>query len=333
MILAASECDVVNEVICAPANVNELFEFPTIFTIGGFDVTRTIILMFLAAFVAVGILYFGLRKQQLVPTKFGAAVEGMVGFVRDGIARDVIGPEGTKYVPYLMAMFFFLLVGNLFEVTPLINFPITARMAIPAFLAVVTYVIFMFVGFAKNNFRYLIDTIWPKAVPIGLRWLVGLIELFSIFILRPITLAVRLFANMVAGHLMLTLLLTRGVHLRGRDPRDRCGRARLGSSGSASASSCLFLEILIGVLQAYIFTLLTGDLHRIVHPLRALRRNRIKGKATSRPSSAPLPGRVRPGGDRARHRHRPRGRQRVTPWPVSPRCRGRSGPPCSWVSR
>ncbi|MGH3667110.1 MAG: F0F1 ATP synthase subunit A, partial [Acidimicrobiia bacterium] len=135
MILAASECDVVNEVICAPANVNELFEFPTIFTIGGFEVTRTIILMFLAAFVAVGILYFGLRKQQLVPTKFGAAVEGMVGFVRDGIARDVIGPEGTKYLPYLMAMFFFLLVGNLFEVTPLINFPITSRMAIPAFLA------------------------------------------------------------------------------------------------------------------------------------------------------------------------------------------------------
>ena len=137
MILAASECDVVKEVICAPANVNELFEFPTIFTIGGFEVTRTIILMFLAAIVAVAILYFGLRRQQLVPTKFGAAVEGMVGFVRDGIARDVIGPEGVKYLPYLMAMFFFLLVGNLFEVTPLINFPITSRMAIPAFLALV----------------------------------------------------------------------------------------------------------------------------------------------------------------------------------------------------
>ena len=84
-------------------------------------------------------------------------------------------------------------------------------MAIPAFLSLVTYWIFVIVGFSKNHFRYLIDTAWPKAVPIGLRWLVGLIELVSIFILRPITLAVRLFANMVAGHLMLTLLLGSGV--------------------------------------------------------------------------------------------------------------------------
>ncbi|MGH8951451.1 MAG: F0F1 ATP synthase subunit A, partial [Acidimicrobiia bacterium] len=166
--ILATECDVVNEVICAPANVNELFEFPTIFTIGGLEFSRTHILMLLAAFVAVAILYYGLRGQRLVPTKFGAAVEGLVGFVRDGIARDVIGPEGTKYVPYLLAMFFFLLVGNLFEITPLINFPITSRMAIPAFLALVTYVIFMFVGFAKNNFRFLIETAWPKTVPIGL---------------------------------------------------------------------------------------------------------------------------------------------------------------------
>ena len=151
MILSATECDVVNEVICAPANVNELFEFPTIFTIGGFEVTRTIILMFLAAFVAVGNPLFRAPKAATGTDQVRAAVEGMVGFVRDGIACDVIGPEGTKYVPYLMAMFFFLLVGNLFEVTPLINFPITSRMAIPAFLALVTYVIFMVVGFAEGN--------------------------------------------------------------------------------------------------------------------------------------------------------------------------------------
>jgi len=257
LIVATSECDVVNEVICAPANVNELFEFPTIFTIGGFEVTRTIILMFLAAFVAVAILYFGLRGQRLVPTKFGVAVEGLVSFVRDGIARDVIGPEGTKYVPYLMAMFFFLLVGNLFEVTPLINFPITSRMAIPAFLALVTYVIFMFVGFAKNNFRYLIDTAWPKAVPIGLRWLVGLIEVFSIFILRPITLAVRLFANMVAGHLMLTLLLTSGVIFIAAIPEIGL-KGSIGVFWFGLGLFMFLLEILIGVLQAYIFTLLTA---------------------------------------------------------------------------
>ncbi len=255
--ILATECDVVNEVICAPANVNELFEFPTIFTIGGLEFSRTHILMLLAAFVAVAILYYGLRGQRLVPTKFGAAVEGLVGFVRDGIARDVIGPEGTKYVPYLLAMFFFLLVGNLFEITPLINFPITSRMAIPAFLALVTYVIFMFVGFAKNNFRFLIETAWPKTVPIGLRWLVGLIEVFSIFILRPITLAVRLFANMVAGHLMLTLLLTSGVIFIAAIPEIGL-KGSIGVFWFGLGLFMFLLEILIGVLQAYIFTLLTA---------------------------------------------------------------------------
>jgi F-type H+-transporting ATPase subunit a len=255
--ILATECDVANEVICAPANVNELFEFPTIFTVGGLEFSRTHILMLLAAFVAVAILYVGLRGQRLVPTKFGAAVEGLVGFVRDGIARDVIGPDGTRYVPYLMAMFFFLLVGNLFEITPLINFPITSRMAIPAFLALVTYFIFMFVGFAKNNFRYLIDTAWPKTVPIGLRWLVGLIEVFSIFILRPITLAVRLFANMVAGHLMLTLLLTSGVIFIAAIPEIGL-KGSIGVFWFGLGLFMFLLEILIGVLQAYIFTLLTA---------------------------------------------------------------------------
>jgi len=256
MILAA-ECDVANEVICAPADVNELFEFPTIFTIGNFEVTRTEVLMFLAAFIVLTLFYFGLRQQRLVPSKFGVAMEGMVGFVRDGIGRDVIGPESTKYVPYLLAMFSFLLVGNLFSVTPLINFPITSRMAIPAFLSLVTYWIFVIVGFSKNHFRYLIDTAWPKAVPIGLRWLVGLIELVSIFLLRPITLAVRLFANMVAGHLMLTLLLGSGVIFIAAIPEIGV-KGAIGIFWFALGLFMYLLEILIAVLQAYIFTLLTA---------------------------------------------------------------------------
>lgn len=255
--ILASECDVANEVICAPANVNELFDFPTIFTIGGFEVSRTEILMILAALATVAVLYFGLRQQRLVPSKFGAAVEGLVGFVRDDIARSVIGPEGTKYLPYLMSLFFFILMGNIFELTPFVNFPVTSRMAIPFFLSLITYIIFMFMGFARNNFRYFTETVWPKAVPIGLRWLVGLIEVFSIFLLRPITLAVRLFANMVAGHLMLTLLLTSGLVFILAIP-DIGLKGSIGIFWFALGLFMFLLEILIGVLQAYIFTLLTA---------------------------------------------------------------------------
>jgi F-type H+-transporting ATPase subunit a len=256
--ILASECDVANVVICAPTDVKELFEFTDPwFSIGSFHFTRTVFLIFLAAIIAIALLYFGLRRRSLVPSKFETAIESVVEFVRDGIGRDVIGQEGARYVPYLLALFMFILIGNLFEVTPLINFPITSRMAIPAFLAIVTYVIFMFKGFSANGFRYFLDTVWPKHVPVGLRWLVGLIELVSTFILRPFTLAVRLFANMVAGHLMLTLLLGSGVVFI----------AAFGEVGLKSlvgvpwfilGLGIFVFEIVVAVLQAYIFTLLSA---------------------------------------------------------------------------
>jgi len=257
-LILASECDVANEVICAPADVKTLFEFhEAVFTIGPVTVTRWMVLTFLAAFIVVALLFFGLRKRSMVPSKFEVMIESLLDFVRNGIGKDVIGPEGYKYVPYLTAMFLFLLVGNLFEVTPFINFPITSRMAIPAFLAVVTYVIFVFVGFKKNGFHYLFDTVWPKHVPVGLRWLVGIIELVSIFLLRPFTLAVRLFANMAAGHLMLTLLLASGVVFLAAFP-DVGAKAVIGIPWFALGIGIYLFEIVVAVLQAYIFTLLSA---------------------------------------------------------------------------
>ena len=97
--ILASECDVANEVICAPADVKELFELPTIFYIGDIAITRTIILIFLAAFIVVALLYFGLRKGSVIPSKFQAVVESLVQFVRKDIAQDIIGPEGVRYAP------------------------------------------------------------------------------------------------------------------------------------------------------------------------------------------------------------------------------------------
>ena len=260
MILAVAECDVKGAVICAPTNVNELFEFTNpLFSIGGFHFTRTVFLIFAAMVIVLGLLFFGLRRQQLVPSKFEMVMESLIGFVRDDIAKGVIGPEhGAKYVPYLLSLFFFLLVGNLFEITPLVNFPITSRMALPAFLAIVTWVVFVFLGFAKNGFKhYFIDMIWPKSVPIALRWLVGLIDLVSIFVLRPITLAVRLFANMVAGHLMLTLLLVSGV-IFVANVGDIGLKAGIGVVWFVFGLAIFVFEVVVAILQAYIFTLLTA---------------------------------------------------------------------------
>jgi F-type H+-transporting ATPase subunit a len=160
----------------------------------------------------------------------------------------------------------FILVGNAFEVTPFINFPVTSRMAIPFFLSMLTWVIFVFVGFYKNGLRFFIDIVWPKSVPVGLRPLVGLIELVSTFILRPITLAVRLFANLVAGHVMLSLLLVSGFVFV-KSVGDIGIRSVVGLGWFAIGMGIFLFEIFVSVLQAYIFTLLTAVyIQTSVHP-------------------------------------------------------------------
>ncbi len=263
MTLAVFECTVDSGVICTPAFVNDLFEGGTIFRVGDFAVTRIHFLFFLAALVVVGVLYAAFRRPQVVPGKFTTAVESVVGFVRDEIAVGIIGPEGTRYVPYLLSLFLFLLVGNLFEITPFVNFPITSRMAIPLFLALVTWVIFVIAGIAKQGFRYFLDIIWPPGVPIAMRWLVGIIELVSIFLVRPFSLAVRIFANLVAGHVMLTLLLTSGfVFIVAFEVK-----SLVGVGWFAIGLGIFVFEIVVSVLQAYIFTLLSAVyIQTSVHP-------------------------------------------------------------------
>jgi F-type H+-transporting ATPase subunit a len=255
VIVAIEECDL-TQPVCAPENVAELFVFET--TLWNTPITRTIFLMFLAAMIVIGVLYFAYRKPTLIRSKFQTAIDSLTGFVRDEISIGIIGPEGIKYFPYLLSLFTFILVGNLFEVTPFINFPITSRMAIPGFLAVVTWVIFISVGFAKNGFRYLLDIIWPKSVPIAMRPLVGIIEFFSILVIRPFSLAVRLFANLVAGHTMLSLGLVTGFVFT-----TAIGEVSLLKNGAGLLWFALGLgiyvfEIAVSFLQAYIFTLLSA---------------------------------------------------------------------------
>jgi len=258
LILASAECDPSVDIICAPSNVNELFEFrEAIWTIGGFPITRTVFLILMIAVIGSLFLYLGLRKKSVLPSKFQLITESLVSFVKDGIATDIIGPEGAKYTPWLLSVFVFVLIGNLYEVTPAVNFPVTSRMALPVLLAAVTWVVFLIAGIKRQGFGYFTGIVWPKSVPIALRPLVGLIEFFSTLIIRPLTLAVRLFANMVAGHLMLTLLLVSGwvfiSHVG-----DIGLRAGIGVAWFVMGLGIFVFEIVVIMLQAYIFTLLSA---------------------------------------------------------------------------
>lgn len=261
LILAIEECDLNENSVCAPENVTDLFEFRTgVVEILGFPITRTVFLIFLAAALAIGLLYFGLRKKATRPSKFQLAIESIVGFVRDEIAIGIIGPVGIRYFPYLLSLFVFILIGNAFEVTPFVNFPITSRMAIPMFLALLTWVIFVVVGFKRNGISYLTGIIWPPGVPLALKPLVGVIEFFSTFLVRPFSLAVRLFANLVAGHVMLSLLLTTAfVSISAFVAGDISAvKGVFGIAWWALALAIFVFEVIVIMLQAYIFTLLSA---------------------------------------------------------------------------
>jgi F-type H+-transporting ATPase subunit a len=266
LILALEECDFVNEPVCVPEDVADLFVFPNI--VG--QINRTVFLIFLAAAIVVALLYFAYRRPSLVPTKFQAAIDSVVGVVRNDIAVGIIGPEGIKYFPYLLSIFLFILVGNLFEITPLVNFPITSRMAIPLFLALVTWVIFLAVGIRKQGLKYFGELLWPPGVPTGLKPLVGVIEFVSTILVRPFSLAVRLFANLVAGHVMLSLLLVTGWIFISNLVTNYGEIGLKGIAGFAWFGLGLGIwvfELLVAVLQAYIFTLLSAVyIESSIHP-------------------------------------------------------------------
>ena len=264
LILASSECDAENEIICVPESVNELFELPFL----GFW-NRTMSLLVLVVIIVIALLYFGIirNKNRLVPSKFGAFVEMIVRFVRDEIAIGIIGPEhGMKYFPWLLSLFMFILVGNLFEISPFINFPVTSRLwAVPALLSILTWIIFVVSGFKEQGMGYLKETLFPPGVPKALYLLVTPIEFVSTFLVRPFSLAVRLFANLVAGHVMLTLLLVSGyVFITGAGG---LAKIPIGIGWFALGLGIYMFEIVVAILQAYIFTLLSAVyVQTSVHP-------------------------------------------------------------------
>ncbi|MDQ3915951.1 MAG: F0F1 ATP synthase subunit A [Actinomycetota bacterium] len=238
-------------------DVNHLFFWDPILLEGTpFEVNRVVLLMFVAGLACLAFFRAG-AKARLVPKGFFQnAAEQAYTFVRNQIAVDVIGPkDGPKYAPYLASLFFFIFFCNLLEIVPGINFPVTSRMAVPAALAFLTYVIFVVIGFKKQGFRFLKDTLFPPGVPKAVAPLLAVIEFASVFVIRPLTLAIRLLANMMAGHVLLTIffIFTHRLIVEDFGPAAPMGLVTL-----LVAAGLLVFEMLVISIQAYIFTLLTA---------------------------------------------------------------------------
>jgi F-type H+-transporting ATPase subunit a len=221
-----------------------------------FEVNRVVLLMFLAAAITIGFFMLGARKRALVPKGIQFVAEEGYLFVRNKIAIDVIGPEGVKYAPFLATLFFFIFFLNLLEIVPGVSFPVTSRLAIPAILALTTYVVFNVVGIRKQGLAgYLKGTLFPPGVPGWIKPLLAVVELLSVFIIRPLTLTLRLFANMLAGHVLLTIffLFTEELIFHG-DPI----QWPLGVLTFFVAAVLIVFEFFVISIQAYIFTVLTA---------------------------------------------------------------------------
>ncbi len=237
-------------------DVNELFFWDPVLLAGTpFEINRVVLLIFVASILCMGFFLIGARRVAAIPKGIGLMAEEAYMFVRNQIAIDVIGPEGIKYAPFLASLFFFIFFCNFLEIVPGINFPVTSRMAIPAFLALLSYVVFNVVGIRKQGLKYFVNTLFPPGVPLAIKPLLALIELFSVFFVRPLTLAIRLLANMMVGHVLLTIffLFTDSFILGG----DLVGLP-LGILTLLVACVLIIFELLVITLQAYIFTMLTA---------------------------------------------------------------------------
>ena len=250
-----------------PAPGAEIFQFSSVlsFSVLGLDfhISKISFLMVLAVIVIVGFFTYAFRRPKLVPR--GAQNVGELGylFVRDGIAREIIGKDGDKFVPFLFSFFFFIWLLNFWSIVPFAQIPVTSIFAIPVAFALLVYVTWVPLGVYKQGFRGFFGGImFPPGVPKAMYILLTPIELISNLIVRPVTHSVRLFANMFAGHLLIATFSVATFYL--------ISASVIGILGSvasfAVAVALTGFEVLIQALQAYIFTLLaavyiSGALH------------------------------------------------------------------------
>ena len=197
-------------------------------------------------------LFFFSRKE-MVPRGAQNVAEGVVEFVDNQVILPTIGPEGRRYMPLLLSIFMFVFVGNIFEVIPTFQMPANARMANPLILALITWATFVFVGFKHHGITYFTDIVWPPGVPVALRPLVGLIEFLSVFLLRPFGLAVRLFTNLLAGHILLVTFGVLCIALWQLSPLVAILPFSFGMLVILTA-----FEMFVSFLQAFVFALLTA---------------------------------------------------------------------------
>jgi F-type H+-transporting ATPase subunit a len=237
----------------------EEFEWPSIVDIHLFgidlSINRVVLQMFLVVLVVWGLFFFAFRKPKLVPSGLQNVMETLIEFVRNQIALEVIGHDGLRFVPYLTTLFAFVFLGNVGGIIPPVFFPLNGRMALPAVMAICSLLLFISVGISQQGFfTYFRNALFPPGMPWPIYILLTPIELISTFIVRPVTLAIRLLANMIAGHLILSVFfVAAGYMLTSANISTVFGVGAL-----IFAVALIAFELFVAGLQAYVFTILSA---------------------------------------------------------------------------
>jgi F-type H+-transporting ATPase subunit a len=244
--------------------ISHVIEWPAILFKGtAFEVNKVVLLMWLTVILVFGFFMLASRAPKLVPTGAQNVAESAIDFIRNGVILQTMGPDGLTWTPFLLALFCWIFVGNLFEIIPGAQMPTNARIAFPALMAIVVWIIYHFVGIKEQGFlQYMKGNMFMPGVPKAMYVLVTPIETVTFLITQPLSLAVRLFANMLAGHLLLVSFATITAAVWAIAPTIVIWPFSFGLLVGLTG-----FEVLVAFLQAFIFCMLTGVyIGKSMHP-------------------------------------------------------------------
>lgn len=222
--------------------------------LGPYDIsfTNSSFMMVAAVVISALLFTFAVRPGALVPSRWQAVSESLYEFVA-GMLKEQIGPEGRRYFPFVFSLFMLILFGNLLGMIPVpgVAFTFTSHIIVTFALALVVFLMVTLLGFARHGVHFL-SIFVPSGSPVWLWPIIIPIEILS-YLSRPISLSMRLFANMLAGHITLKVIAGFSVMM--------VGAGAVGVVGSLVPLAINVLltgfEFMVAVLQAYIFTILT----------------------------------------------------------------------------
>jgi F-type H+-transporting ATPase subunit a len=259
--LAASRCTEDNSHIFSSAHCGypapgfpSSFIYTPFFRVGSFYFTKPSLLALISAVVVVVLFWYAFSKPKLVPGVMQNLGEMGIEFVREQILRPMIGKRGDSFLPFLVSLFFFIWVMNVMEVIPIAQFPAMSMIAFPLVLMLMVYITYTYLGIKHQGLGGYFKNMVPTGVPVGILLILAPVEILQYIIVRPFTLAIRLFANMFAGHILLLVFTLATWYLLSLS----VGLLFSATSFILTLALTAF-ELLIQALQAYIFTILTAQ--------------------------------------------------------------------------